>query len=651
MWIYDPHSLRFLDVNGAAVAVYGYSKNEFLAATIDRLAALDSLTANGQNSVVHLTKAGRSIHVELRVNAIQYRGSQAMLAVARDVGEAIETRERLAASEASLALVQQLAHVGTFSFDTRTGRRHWSEEIYRILGMEPDTPALLEGFWSFADTADADRVRSEVLRARFEGRAYSIDYRITRADGSTRTVNERGHFQYDEHGDWFFLSGTLQDITERERAQSEIRHLAYHDSLTDLLNRAGLTARMESHLDLVSTRLTGVVLFDLDRFKTINDTLGHRAGDEVLISVAQRLSQRLSGNEIVARTGGDEFVCVIPECNDRAQILMRADQLLQAFRTPFIVGNYPYTISASAGISIAPFDGTEADELLRCSDVAMYQSKTEGRNRASFFSEALQKVAHRRFDLERGLRRGLDKNEFAMHYQPIICAKTGCVQAVEALLRWHNNDLQPTPPGDFIEFAEETGVIEEIGDRVFETSFAQAKQWAQAGVPLRIWINVSAIQLHAALPGKVRALLDKYGINPASLGFELTESSFITASTETLQVIRELKSLGVRLALDDFGVKYSSLEYLQRLPIDTIKIDRVFVSGVSTNRINRAIIAAIVNIAHEMNFTVSAEGVETREDLETIRQLGCDNWQGFFFSTARPAGEIVGLMGAVEQAV
>ncbi len=400
-----------------------------------------------------------------------------------------------------------------------------------------------------------------------------------------------------------------------------------------------------------SEKLTAVILFDIDRFKTINDTLGHQAGDDVLVAIAERLRGRLLENELLARTGGDEFVTVIPDCADRLNISLRAEQLLQAFRTPFLVGTFPYAISASVGISVAPLDASGADDLLRSADVAMYQSKSYGRNRFHYYTEQMHSAATRRFDLERGLRRGLDQNEFSMHYQPIVSAKDGGVRSVEALLRWHNREMQAIPPGDFIEFAEETGVIEEIGDWVLDTTFAQAKRWADESVPLRIWVNVSAVQLHEGLPDKVRALLAKHSVNPDWIGFELTESSFINAGAQTLAIIQEIKSLGIRLALDDFGVKYSSLEYLQRLPIDTVKIDRVFVSGVSGNRVNRAIIQAVVNIAHEMHLNVSAEGIETQAELETIQSLGCDSWQGFFFSTARAANEVRALVKTMKEAV
>ncbi len=652
MWIYDPRSLRFLDVNEAAVTLYGYSKSEFLQSTIDRLTPLEELAARERRYARHRTKDGRALRVQLWDRLVHYRGANAALVTAYEVSDFVDAQERLGASESSLALVQQLAHVGTFSYDKRTGERHWSQEIYRILGIEPGVPPLLEGFWSFSHPDDADGVRSLVLRARSEGRPYSVDHRILHTDGCVRHVQEHGQWEYDERGDWQFFSGTLQDITERERAQAQIRYLAYHDALTDLLNRAGLMTRAQATLSLVAPgSLTAVMLFDVDRFKTINDTLGHRAGDEVLVAIAQRLRSRLREGELLARTGGDEFVAIVPAGTDRAHVSARAENLLQAFRTPFIVGSYPYTISASAGISVAPLDGCDPDDLLRSADVAMYQSKAFGKNRYNYYTAQLHSIAARRFDLERGLRRALDQKEFAMHYQPIISAGSGEVTAVESLLRWQNGDLEPTPPGEFVEFAEETGVIEEIGEWVLQTTFEQAKRWSEQGLRLRVWVNVSAIQIHAGLLPKVRALLAEHQIHPDLIGFELTESSFINATAETLGILRDIKALGIRLALDDFGVKYSSLEYLQRLPLDTVKIDRIFVTGVDANRVNRAIIGAIVNIAHEMHFNVSAEGIETPQELETIKALGCDTWQGFFFSTGRAPEEIGPLIAGAQVAV
>ncbi len=651
--IYDARTLRILDANDAAEALYEYSRTELLASTIDRVTSLEDLTRGARSDIAaHRTKSGRSLRVRLWKREIDHRGAKAILMSAYELGTMIDAQERLSASEDSLALVQQLAHVGTFSYDRRTGQRCWSDETYRIIGLQPGIPPLLEGFWSFSHPDDADAVRSEVLRARSEHREYSVEHRIVHANGNVVFVHERGRWEYDESGVWCFVSGTLQDISERAQAQAEIRYLAYNDPLTDLLNRSGLMLRMKAVLEADAPRgSAALVLFNVDRFKTINDTLGHGAGDQVLIAIAQRLRSRLRPGELLARLGGDEFVVVLPGCVDRADISLRAEHLLQTFRTPFIVDRYPYSISTSAGISVFPADGSNVEELLRNADVAMYQSKSTGTNRFNFYTTQMQDAAAHRFELERGLRRGLDQHEFAMHYQPIVDARTGRMVGVEALIRWRNGGLQLTPPGEFVEFAEETGAIEEIGDWIFETTFAQAKTWSDAGLRLRVWVNVSAVQLHAGLPKRVHALLQKHELLPECVGFELTESSFINANAQTSAIIDEIKALGIRLALDDFGVKYSSLEYLQRLPLDTLKIDRVFVTGVDENRVNRAIIQAIVTIAHEMQFKVSAEGVETPAELETVRSLGCDTCQGFFFSRPRAPQDIPGLLNAIGQPV
>jgi diguanylate cyclase (GGDEF)-like protein len=411
------------------------------------------------------------------------------------------------------------------------------------------------------------------------------------------------------------------------------------------LNRTGLLERLQAAIaQRDGDSLVAVLCFDINRFKTINDTLGHRTGDGVLVTAAQRLSARLEPGESLARLGADQFAVVMPRMEHASQIARRAHYLLQGFVTPFTIANYPYSLSASAGISVFPTDAAEPEDLLRNADVAMHAAKADGRNAFQYYSAGLRQVAEQRFELERGLRRALESSEFSMQYQPLVDAETNSLEAVEALIRWDRGTRQTTFPDDFIPFAERTYLIHEIGDWVFRTVFAQVQQWCAAGYSLRTWLNVSAAQLDPKLPAKLESLLSQYRVDVDCIGLELTETALIGRSDEVLRILHDIKALGVRLALDDFGVKYSSLDYLQRLPIDVLKIDRIFVSGVNANSVNRAIIQAIIAVARELNFEVSAEGIETREEMETLKALGCDTLQGYFFTGAVPAKEITGFM-------
>ncbi len=648
MLVYDVQTLRFLEANGAATGLYGYTRDEFLESTVDRLRPLRSVVlppARSGSFVRHITKSGAIVHVQLYTADMAFQGMQARLVTVYDLTTFLETEERLIRSETSLALAQESAHLGTFAYDRRNGERQWSDEVYRILGLEPGVAVALEGFWPFTEPDDAERVRSEVLRARAEQCAYSIDHRIVRPDGTVRFVHEQGQWHYDNRGEWYFHFGTIQDITERAQAEAEIRYLAFHDPLTKTLNRSGMLERLRT---AIATReddaLVAVLCFDINRFKTINDTLGHTTGDRVLSTAAERLSSRLEPGESLARVGADEFAVVLPRMEHASQIARRTHHLLQSFVTPFTIASYPYSLSASVGISVYPTDASEPEDLLRNADVAMYAAKSNGASPFQYYSSGLRETAEQRFELERGLRRALESGEFAMHYQPLVDAETGSLLGTEALIRWDRGDRRTSFPDDFIPFAERTYLIHEIGDWVFRSVFSQVQRWCSAGHSLRTWLNVSAAQLDSRLPAKLEALISQFRIDVNCIGLELTETAFIGRDDEVLRILHDVKALGVRLALDDFGVKYSSLDHLQRLPIDVLKIDRIFVSGVNANSVNRAIIQAIIAVARELNFEVSAEGVETREEMDMLKVLGCDTLQGYYFSGAVPPQEITKYM-------
>lgn len=649
MWVCDPVTLRFLDVNDAAADLYGYSREELLLRTVDRMGPLENICSPrleyGVTTATHLRKDGSAIRVQLHTAPVAYQGVPAVLATAYDVTRFLEAEERLARSEQALALAQDTAHLGVFSHDRRTGERRWSEQVYRILGLQPGVAVAVEGFWPFTEREDAQRVRTEVLRARSERRPYRIDHRIVRPDGSTCDVHERGQWHYDASGEWDFHFGTIQDITDRAQAEAEIRYLAFHDPLTKLLNRTGVINRLESVLaSSPRQELVAVLCLDINRFKIINDTLGHATGDAVLSAVAQRLQSRLQEGELLARLGGDEFAVVLPGMHHPSQIARRTHHVLQAFQTPYTIASYPYAVSASAGVSVFPSDASDSDELLRNADVAMYAAKSKSPGGFQYYNAGLREAAERRFNLERGLRHALQCGEFAMRYQPLVDAESGAVVAAEALIRWERADRTMTFPDDFIPFAERTNLIHEIGDWVFNNVFAQVQRWWNAGAAVRTWLNVSAAQLDPKLPAKLQALLNEYRLDVDCIGLELTETAFIERGDDVLQILRDIKAMGIRLALDDFGVKYSSLDYLQRLPIDVLKIDRIFVSGVHENPVNRAIVQAILTVARELNFEVSAEGIETQQEMEALTSLGCDTLQGYFFSGALSAEELTPLL-------
>jgi diguanylate cyclase (GGDEF)-like protein/PAS domain S-box-containing protein len=656
VWIWDRATLRFLDVNAAAIEQYGYSRREFLSMTVAQIRppedlpkfqrALEGLEPEGNVGVWrHRTKSGKTIFAAIRGYDLRFRGRPARLSTLVDVTAQIEGEQRLRESEATMQLAQEVAHLGSFDCDYRTGRGSCSEELCRMMGIDPKDAAELS-LWTYDHPEDAGAVREEVQRAREERRQYKSDHRLIRPDGNVRYVEERGYWTYDERGEPIRIFGTVLDITERKTAETALAHLAYHDPLTNLLNRTGVRDHLTKVTkDRRAAGLTPVFFLDLDRFKSVNDTLGHVAGDQLIVEISRRLQRHLQADEILARTGGDEFVIVSPPASDRTAISMRARELMDVFSAPFTIGGIEHGISVSMGISVYPHDALTTDALLRNADVAMYAAKARGGGTFHYYTVELQRHAEERFRMEAAMRRALEHGEFQLHYQPVVSSRGGRIVSVEALLRWNDPELGPVMPVEFIPLAEETGFVKRIGAWVFEAAFAQAKAWSDAGMPLRVWVNVSAAQLHdAALPHRLADLLAQYRLDGSLIGLELTESSFIDHQRDLIATLNQIRALGIQLALDDFGVKYSSLDYLQRLPINTVKIDRIFIDDIAANRFNASIVRAVVGVAHDMGFHVTAEGIESPEQLEIISRLQCDAWQGFLFSAPRPPEEIEELI-------
>lgn len=657
MYIFDRETLRYLDVNQAALRRYGYTREEFLTMSApdlrppedvpQLLQALEQNNTNDFGVFRHRTKDGRTVFSAIHKYDVRFRGRAAYLVHAADVTQQYEAEERLRSSEARLRLAQEVAQLGSFTYDYRTEQGTCSPHLARMLGVEPDE---LRGgdLWNFDHPEDSARVREEIEAARAERRDYKSDHRIVSRDGTIRFVEERGSWSYDEKGEPARLFGTVLDITERKASEAALAHLAFHDPLTNLLNRAGLRDHLARSIkERHAAGLVPVFFLDVDRFKTVNDTLGHVVGDQLIVEIGRRLSRQLRTDEVLAHTGGDEFIIVTPPMPYRTNISLRARQLLELLAAPFTIAGLEHAVSVSIGISVFPLDAQDPDALLRNADVAMYAAKARGGNTFHYYTPELQHNAEERFRMESALRRAMDNGEFSLHYQPVVSGRNGRIIATEALLRWKDPNLGNVSPAEFIPLAEETGFIRRIGAWVFEQAFAQAKRWVNAGTPIRVWVNVSAAQLHdASLPQTIADLLRQHDLDGSLIGLELTESSFINHERDVLATLNQIRALKVHLALDDFGVKYSSLEYLQRLPITTVKIDRVFVNDIVNNPFNASIVRAIVNVAHDVGFHVTAEGIESPSELAILNALGCDAWQGYLFSPARIPEEIDEMIGA-----
>ena len=445
----------------------------------------------------------------------------------------------------------------------------------------------------------------------------------------------------------------LRDLSQRRRDEARIRHLALHDALTDLPNRTLLEERLGLALETAAENGSSVALvyLDLDRFKPVNDFHGHAAGDALLVQAAKRMLAELRPTDTLARIGGDEFVVVLAHTRTLAQVAETAERLVAALSRPFQIegrtegrtkgqsAGLRIEIGASAGIAVYPSDGSTADSLKRAADTALYRVKDEGRGTVRFFEAAMDEQLQARRRIEHELSGAIPRGELQLYYQPIVNGRTGEIETFEALIRWHHPERGCVPPAEFIPLAEQTDQIGRIGAWVLDTACATAAAWPQ---PWRVSVNVSPKQFRQpGFAAGVAAVLGRHGLPPGRLVLEITEGVFIQDATMAVEVLTALRTLGVRLALDDFGTGYSSLSYLQRFKFDKIKVDQSFVRRLGQNADSLTIVRAITHLGHNLGLQVTVEGVETQEQLAVLRELGCDQMQGYLFARPTP------VMGAM----
>jgi len=446
-------------------------------------------------------------------------------------------------------------------------------------------------------------------------------------------------YQRSPDGGW---ATTLEDVTEARRVQGQIEHLAHYDALTNLPNRTLFQRHAEALLLDWRSAQFAILYIDIDEFKRINDSLGHLIGDEFLKGVADRLRQSAGPDDFIARLGGDEFAIVQRNVAAADDVKVLLARIYDSLRTPFDCNGHRLSGDASIGVAISPRHGSDLLGLLKSADLAMYAAKAAGRRTYRFFEPTMEKQANLRRELESDLRMALEEGGLELHYQPLVDLRNDDVTGCEALLRWRHPLRGMVSPADFIPVAEDTGLIEEIGQWVLRTACVEAATWP---AHVRIAVNVSPVQFRSqSLPLKVAAALAETGLDPRRLELEITEAVLIADDDAALIALNQLRALGVHIALDDFGTGYSSLQYLQRFPFDKIKIDRSFVKEVTRNSSSASIIRAVVSIAADRSMITTAEGVETLQQRETVQNLGCTQMQGYLFSAARPAHEIRALL-------
>ncbi len=564
-------------------------------------------------------------------------------------------------SEARLELAQRIARIGNWDWNPRTNRVAMSNELCRLVGiLPPNFSGTFQAFLGLVHQDDRAGVEEALMELISHGTPCDIDHRIVLPDGTDFTAHLQAEGVREEESGELTVVGTAQDITERKQAEQAIHRLAYYDSLTGLANRVLFKDRLSNSLSYADRHhLHLATLFiDLDRFKVINDTLGHTVGDLLLTHVAERLSDSVRQSDSVgrhadhepshalARLGGDEFTILLttlPRPEDAGRVARR---ILDSLAHPFNIDGHEIFISASIGISIFPSDGTTVEALLKNADTAMYHAKEQGRNNCQFYSSGLNAAAGERLELESDLRRALERQEFVVYYQPKLNIHSRRILGAEALVRWNHPKRGLVPPGVFLNAAIDTGLIRSMDEWVLREACRQVKAWEQDGLPaITVSANVSNSLFHGrTLPGTVADALRDSGLNPSQLELELTESIAMRDVEASVTMLEGLRTMGVRLSIDDFGTGYSSLSYLQRFPLSRLKIDQSFVRDLLTNENNVKITRAIIAMAHSLNLSVLAEGVETDAQLARLRQEGCDEVQGYLFSRPVSASDFEALL-------
>ena len=579
----------------------------------------------------------------------------ALLRALRETGE---QRERLRAEEAlrvsqqRLQLALEAARVSVWEFDSITGHTAVMADLGQLIGYEAhEVPARGDAWETLVHPADIRRLRLELARHhRGETPGVEIEYRVRAKDGSWHWLQTVGRaVARDSSGRAVRMLGTHRDVTQLKTYETELDYRANYDSLTGLANKTLLSDRIERAIAFAARKevKSALLWLDLDRFKRINDSLGHAAGDELLKAIATRLKQCLRESDAVARVGGNAFAVVLEELTDTVSIGPIGTKILEVVGEVVHVEAHDVFTSASIGVAVVPEDGKDRGALLKNAEIAMYRAKQAGGNQLCFYTEQFNKGAAERLRLESDLRHALAQQHFELHYQPRVNLATSRITSFEALIRWRHKERGLIPPGEFIPLAEETGLIVPIGDLVLRMACRQMRAWIDMGhVDLHVAVNLSARQFrHADLCEHIRKIMTETGLVD-HLELEITETSAMHDPEKTRGVLEQLNDLGIELAIDDFGTGYSSLAYLKRFPIDYLKIDQHFVRGLPDNLQDEHLVRSIIALAHNMELAVIAEGVETEGQREFLKAWGCDEAQGYLFCKPLPVRELsaVGIL-------
>jgi diguanylate cyclase (GGDEF)-like protein/PAS domain S-box-containing protein len=670
LFVIHDETREIVDCNREACRSLGYSREELLALHLDdfvleilseeekiqrgsntpwrRALAGEPGTIIGFHENVQRRKDGSTFPVETGVGSIDYGERRMILASVRDITERKRAEEALRRSETNLAEAQRIAHLGSSEWDLRTGEVWWSNEAYHIHGFKPHQVSPTLKTVEVVFHPDDRHLFREILddTSRCEAESYDFEHRIVRPDGEVRWIHRRGEVvRGKEVEETTRIIWTIHDVTVHKRAEERLHYQATHDLLTGLPNRLLFADRLEHALGRTSGRMgriAAVLFVDLDNFKVVNDSLGHKLGDRLLVAAGERFRGCLRPEDILARFGGDEFVILVDDFENPEDIIRVAQRIVEAYREPFVLEGQEMFIKPSIGISLITArttTSTTSEELLRNADIAMYRAKEEGLG-YRVFEPAMYEQALRRLKLENELQRAIESEEFVVYYQPIVDLQSGEVWGVEALVRWQHPERGLLEPKIFIAGAEQSGLVVPIGELVLKQACEQAKEWQERHShlrPLVVSVNLSARQLQRPdLASIIEGVLQETGLKACSLGLDITETDYVMASEGNIANLDDLKRLGVHISIDDFGVGYSSLSYLRQLPADDLKLDQSFVAGIGKYAKDTAIVRTVIDLAHTLGMKVVAEGVEGVHQAEQLKEMGCELAQGYHYAEPLP---------------
>jgi len=646
---------NIVDVNESACSFYGYTKEELVNKNISDINTLQKNEIlqemkkvlsgkKGDYAFQHRLANGEVREVEVR--GIPVQDKPLIFAIVHDFTKRKKAEEEIKNAYLELNQIFNSAADGMRVIDKNFNVLRVNEKLLETLELKQEDAVgqkcfdILPGLYCHTKDCPIKRIMSGDQLVEYE-----VEKELKKGK-KTPYIMKATPF-HDVQGDLIGIVQDFKDITERKKIEEEIKQLAYYDPLTCLPNRAYIYRQLEC--TLTETRQeqekVAIMFIDLDGFKYINDTFGHSTGDQMLKKIATRLKDIVPSQGMIGRFGGDEFIILLPHLKSKDEAVTNAEAIIDSFQEPFFIGENELYLSVSIGISLYPDNGNDLETVIKHADISMYEAKNQGNNLYQFYTGQNENFP-RRVMMERNLRNAIQKNELQVYYQPQIDLSSGEIIGVEALLRWFNPDLGFVSPIEFIPLAEETGFIVPLGKWVLQTACAKNMEWRKKGFPsIRVAVNISVRQLQQQnLVDVVREVLNETGLPTECLELEITESIALENLDYNINVLNQLREMGIKISLDDFGTGYSSLSYLKQLPINYLKIDQSFIKNLATEQSNKAIANAIIHLAHDIQLHVIAEGVETVEQLNFLQMHGCDYYQGYLFCRPIPPNEIEKLL-------